>query len=48
MVKTMARPALHAFTLGFEHPSTGCMMNFEAALPADFLNCLEGLRAMGA
>ena len=38
-----ARPALHAATLGFQHPATGEELDFEAALPADFAGLLRGL-----
>jgi len=31
----MARQALHAMELDFQHPSTGAMMHFEAPLPED-------------
>ena len=31
----MPRQALHAFILGFEHPSTGQHMHFESPMPAD-------------
>lgn len=32
----MPRHALHARSLGFDHPTTGERMNFESPLPADF------------
>ncbi|MBM3563623.1 MAG: RluA family pseudouridine synthase [Alphaproteobacteria bacterium] len=41
IVEALGRQALHAATLGFEHPITGEEMLFESELPAD----LEGLRA---
>jgi 23S rRNA pseudouridine1911/1915/1917 synthase len=31
----LPRQALHAFILGFEHPSTGQHMHFESPMPAD-------------
>jgi 23S rRNA pseudouridine1911/1915/1917 synthase len=40
----MPRQALHAKTLGFEHPATGEFMNFECDLPEDFENVLEKWR----
>jgi len=40
-VATLGRQALHAATLGFEHPVTGEELTFESALPPD----LEALRA---
>ncbi|KAK9821673.1 hypothetical protein WJX74_007332 [Apatococcus lobatus] len=48
LVKALERPALHALTLGFEHPSTGKQVDFEAAIAADFQDCLQGLRTMTA
>lgn len=38
------RQALHAKTLGFDHPVTGKRMNFEAALPPDMVELLEKWR----
>lgn len=35
-IKTFPRQALHAASLGFEHPETGEMLRFEANLPPDF------------
>ncbi|MBP5796221.1 MAG: RluA family pseudouridine synthase, partial [Bacteroidales bacterium] len=35
------RQALHARTLGFEHPSTGKWMQFSSELPADMTGLLE-------
>ena len=46
LVKALARPALHALTLGFQHPASGQQMDFQAEAPPDFLRCLEGLRAL--
>ena len=37
----MPRQALHAKTLGFEHPATGERMFFESELPRDFASVLE-------
>ncbi|GAB5401762.1 MAG: RluA family pseudouridine synthase [Aureisphaera sp.] len=42
--KTLPRQALHARTLGFEHPTTGKMLRFEAPVPEDIENCLEKWR----
>ncbi|MFM9944249.1 MAG: RluA family pseudouridine synthase [Bacteroidia bacterium] len=39
--KLMPRQALHAKTLGFEHPATGEHMFFESELPKDFKMVLE-------
>lgn len=38
------RPALHAATLGFTHPTTGKRVFFEQPLPADYLALLEKWR----
>ena len=40
----MPRQALHAKTLGFEHPETGESMFFESELPVDFKSVLEKWR----
>ena len=37
----MPRHALHARSLGFDHPATGQRMEFESELPADFRAVLE-------
>lgn len=37
----LPRQALHAKTLGFEHPETGQPMYFESELPEDFRSALE-------
>ncbi|HMO09336.1 MAG TPA: RNA pseudouridine synthase, partial [Paracoccaceae bacterium] len=38
------RQALHAATLGFDHPVTGQRLDFEAPLPADMGDLLAALR----
>ena len=38
------RQALHAASLGFEHPVTGDMLNFTSPLPADLAGLLGALR----
>ena len=38
------RQALHAATLGFEHPRTGKRLTLQAGVPADFGELLEALR----
>jgi len=40
----ISRPALHALTLEFEHPTTKKMVKFEAPLPEDMQNLLDMLR----
>jgi 23S rRNA pseudouridine1911/1915/1917 synthase len=39
------RQALHAATLGFDHPVTGERLEFSAPLPADMAGLIEALRA---
>ncbi|MCZ8511254.1 RluA family pseudouridine synthase [Paenibacillus filicis] len=41
---TMKGQALHAAVLGFEHPRTGEILQFEAALPEDMTKLLEALK----
>jgi 23S rRNA pseudouridine1911/1915/1917 synthase len=40
----LARQALHAAVLGFEHPRTGDTLRFESPLPADMAELLRALR----
>lgn len=40
----LQRQCLHAKTLGFEHPTTGEMVEFDSDLPDDFSETLEKLR----
>jgi 23S rRNA pseudouridine1911/1915/1917 synthase len=40
-----ARQALHAATLGFQHPVTKEILSFESPLPADMLALIDGLAA---
>ncbi|MEO1030175.1 MAG: RluA family pseudouridine synthase [Bacteroidota bacterium] len=42
--KILPRQALHAKTLGFEHPTTGQWMSFTTALPEDMQQCIEKWR----
>ncbi|MEW2919860.1 RluA family pseudouridine synthase [Muricauda sp. ANG21] len=42
--KVLPRQALHAKTLGFEHPVTGEFMRFDSELPEDMINCIEKWR----
>ncbi len=42
--KILPRQALHAKTLGFEHPTTHERMIFDSDLPEDFAACLEKWR----
>lgn len=41
------RQALHAATLGFDHPVSGEHLSFASALPQDFADLLAALRAAG-
>jgi 23S rRNA pseudouridine1911/1915/1917 synthase len=40
------RQALHAFVLGFQHPSLHKSLRFEAPWPADFVILVEALRGL--
>ncbi|MEW7292544.1 RluA family pseudouridine synthase [Aquimarina sp. 2304DJ70-9] len=42
--KILPRQALHARTLGFEHPTTGEKMHFETSIPEDMEQCIERWR----
>ena len=42
--KVLPRQALHARTLGFEHPTTGEHLHFESPIPEDMSACLEKWR----
>jgi RluA family pseudouridine synthase len=42
--KLIARPALHAYSLGFVHPQTKETMTFTAPYPEDFQSALHGLK----
>ena len=44
VLKVLARPALHAKTLEFDHPVTGERMQFDSELPGDFKEALDMLR----
>jgi 23S rRNA pseudouridine1911/1915/1917 synthase len=44
-VRRMTRQALHAHRLAFDHPRTGERVQFEAPLPQDMQEALEGLRS---
>ena len=39
--KILPRQALHAKTLGFRHPITKEMMQFDSEIPKDITDCLE-------
>lgn len=43
--KVLPRQALHAETLGFEHPVTGEFLRFQSPLPEDMQSCIEKWRA---
>lgn len=42
--KTLPRQALHAKTLGFEHPVTKEFMQFDTDIPNDMMECIEKWR----
>lgn len=42
--KTLPRQALHAKTLGFEHPTTGEFLRFNSEVPQDIQDCLAKWR----
>ncbi|MFI0427073.1 MAG: RluA family pseudouridine synthase [Flavobacterium sp.] len=42
--KTLPRQALHAKTLGFEHPITKEFLRFDSPIPQDLLDCVEKWR----
>ena len=42
--KILPRQALHAKTLGFEHPTTGEFMRFQSEVPEDIAQCIEKWR----
>jgi 23S rRNA pseudouridine1911/1915/1917 synthase len=42
--KILPRQALHAKTLGFEHPTTKEMMRFDTNLPSDMQECIQKWR----
>lgn len=42
--KVLPRQALHAKTLGFEHPTTGEFLRFNSEIPEDMKECIERWR----
>ncbi len=46
LLTALPRQALHAHTLGFEHPTTGEPMDFEAPLPPDMAYVLDRIRTV--
>jgi tRNA pseudouridine32 synthase/23S rRNA pseudouridine746 synthase len=44
----IARPALHAYSLSFDHPTSGERLTFTAPYPPDFQHSLEELRGGGS
>ena len=45
-VQAFPRQALHARLLAFEHPATGKVMRFEAAMPGDMAEIVAGFRKL--
>lgn len=48
LFEVMPRQCLHAKTLGFVHPATGEMIQFDSELPGDFAEVLKRLRALSS
>lgn len=48
LVSTIKRPALHARSLGFTHPTTGEEVDFEVEIPSDLVEAIERLREWGS
>ena len=46
-VASFPRQALHAATLGFEHPVSGAVLQFEAEIPQDMRDLLRALGSQG-
>ena len=46
VLKELGRPALHARTLGFEHPCSKERLSFASELPHDFAAALESLTSL--
>ncbi len=44
LLRSLKRPALHALSLGFVHPSTGSKMSFDADPPADLAELFAWIR----
>lgn len=42
--EVLPRQALHAKTLGFEHPTSGKVLQFDSKLPEDMVRCIEKWR----
>jgi 23S rRNA pseudouridine1911/1915/1917 synthase len=47
-VEPIARQALHAYQLAFRHPADGRELRFEAPVPRDIAELIEGLRTPGS
>jgi 23S rRNA pseudouridine1911/1915/1917 synthase len=45
-VLAFPRQALHAYLLAFEHPATGAPMRFEAPMPRDMAELIDGFRGL--
>jgi 23S rRNA pseudouridine1911/1915/1917 synthase len=46
LTANFSRQALHAFVLGFQHPSLHKTLRFESPWPADFALLVEALRGL--
>lgn len=45
---TLGRPALHAHTLAFAHPTTGATLTFTSPVPPDLVDAVRALRSIGS
>ncbi len=44
LIKSLSRQMLHAWQIGFIHPSTGKLLKFEAPIPDDMKNVIDGIK----
>jgi 23S rRNA pseudouridine1911/1915/1917 synthase len=44
LIKSLSRQMLHAWQIGFIHPSTGKLLTFEAPIPDDMKNVIDRLK----
>ena len=47
LLEAFGRPALHAKTLGFQHPVLGEWLEFDSQLPPDLSGLRSSLRKLG-
>lgn len=46
LARAFHRPALHAMTLGFRHPSSDAFLRFETPIPIDMMGLIENLESL--